>query len=46
MDVMDVANTSTKVMANKMEGREVNFETEKEPAKPGKTILDIQHLHV
>ena len=33
MDVMDVATTSTKVMANKMVGREVNFETEKEPAK-------------
>ena len=46
MDVMDVATTSTKVMANKMVGREVNFETEKEPAKPGKTILDIQHLNV
>ena len=30
MDVMDVATTSTKVMANKMVGREVNFETEKE----------------
>lgn len=29
-----------------MVGREVNFETEKEPAKPGKTILDIQHLNV
>ena len=36
MDVMDVATTSTKVMANKMVGREVNFETEKEPAKPGR----------
>ena len=46
MDVMDVATTPTKVMANKMVGREVNFETEKEPAKPGKTILDIQHLNV
>ena len=46
MDVMDVATTSTKVMANKMVGREVNFETEKEPAKPGKTILSIEKLNV
>ena len=37
---------STKVMANKMVGREVNFETEKEPAKPGKTILSIEKLNV
>ena len=29
-----------------MEGREVNFETEKEPAKPGKTILSIEKLNV
>ena len=46
MHVMDVATTSTKVMANKMVGREVNFETEKEPAKPGKTILSIEKLNV
>lgn len=29
-----------------MVGREVNFETEKEPAKPGKTILSIEKLNV
>ena len=45
-EIKRIADTSTKVMANKMVGREVNFETEKEPAKPGKTILSIEKLNV
>lgn len=46
IDVLDVASTSTKTMANLMVGREVNFETEKEPAKFGEVILDVKNLNV
>ena len=46
IDVLDVATTSTKTMANLMVGREVNFETAKEPAKPGKVVLKVDKLNV
>jgi simple sugar transport system ATP-binding protein len=46
IDVLDVANTSTKTMANLMVGREVSFETEKKPAKFGRAVLDVQGLNV
>lgn len=46
IDVLDVASTSTKTMANLMVGREVSFETEKEPAKPGKVVLKVDRLNV
>ena len=44
--VLDVADTSTKKMANMMVGREVSFETVKNPAKPGSVVLDVSHLNV
>ncbi|MDO4293534.1 MAG: ABC transporter ATP-binding protein [Eubacteriales bacterium] len=46
IDVMDVASTSTKRMANLMVGREVSFQTEKKPPHFGKTVLEVQHLTV
>ena len=46
IDVLDVAKTSTKTMANLMVGREVNFETEKKPAKFGDVVLDVSGLDV
>lgn len=46
IDVLDVAETSTKTMANLMVGREVSFETEKVPAKFGDVVLDVKGLNV
>lgn len=46
IDVLDVATTSTKVMANLMVGREVSFETRKSPAKPGDVVLRVESLNV
>lgn len=46
IDVLDVASTSTKTMANMMVGREINMEIEKKAAKPGKAVLEVSHLKV
>lgn len=46
IDVLDVATTSTKTMANLMVGREVNFVTEKEPANFKDAVLRVEHLVV
>lgn len=46
IDVLDVAATSTKTMANLMVGREVSFETEKAPAKFGNVVLDVKKLNL
>lgn len=46
VDILDVAGTSTKTMANLMVGREVSFETEKAPAKYGDTVLTVENLTV
>ncbi len=46
VDVLDVATTSTKEMANKMVGREVSFETDKPPANYRDEILTVQNLTV
>ncbi|MBO5337645.1 MAG: ABC transporter ATP-binding protein [Lachnospiraceae bacterium] len=46
IDVLDVATTSTKTMANMMVGREVSFETTKEAAKPGEVVLKVSGLNV
>lgn len=46
IDILDVATTSTKKMANLMVGREVSFQTQKEEAKPGKTVLEVDNLTV
>ena len=46
IDVLDVATTSTKEMANKMVGREVSFEVDKPESHYGKEILSVQNLTV
>ena len=46
IDVLDVATTSTREMANKMVGREVNFEVDKPEAHYGKEVLSVQNLTV
>ena len=46
IDVLDVASTSTKQMANLMVGREVSFQTQKEDARFGSVVLDVQNLTV
>ncbi len=46
IDVLNVADTSTKTMANLMVGREVSFETEKKPAGFGDTVLEVSGLNV
>ncbi|MEA5012130.1 MAG: ABC transporter ATP-binding protein [Angelakisella sp.] len=46
VDVLDVATTTTKEMANKMVGREVSFTTDKKPASFGQEILKVEHLTV
>ncbi len=46
IDVLDVAATSTKEMANKMVGREVSFEREKAEPKFGDVILSVENLTV
>ncbi len=44
--VMDVATTSTKTMANMMVGREVSFTLDKNPAKFGTEVLNVENLTV
>ena len=46
VEVLDVKNTSTKIMANLMVGRDVTFETEKKPAKFGEVVLEVNNLTV
>lgn len=46
IDVLDVATTSTKEMANLMVGREVSFSTERKPAEFGDVVLEVKNLVV
>jgi simple sugar transport system ATP-binding protein len=46
IDTVDVARADEKDLAEKMVGRSVSFRIDKEPAKPGDTILSIQNLTV
>ena len=46
VDVLDVATTSTKEMANKMVGREVSFEREKTEPNFGEVVLSVENLTV
>jgi len=46
IDVLDVATTSTKEMANKMVGREVSFEREKKEAEFGSEVLEVKEVTV
>lgn len=43
---VDVKSTNTTELASLMVGRNVSFEIEKEPAKPGDTVLNIENLVV
>ena len=44
--IMDVATTSTKEMANMMVGREVSFTMDKNPAKFGAEVLNVENLTI
>lgn len=46
VDVLDVATTSTKKMANLMVGRDVSFVVDKKPPKFGDVVLDVKDLCV
>lgn len=46
VDILDVASTSTKTMANKMVGREVTFEVEKKEPDYGDVVLEVADLTV
>ncbi len=46
IDTVQVAEVSEADMAAKMVGRNVSFKVDKDPAKPGKLILDIKKLNV
>lgn len=44
IDVLDVATTSTKQMANLMVGRDISFEIEKEEAQFEDVVLEVENL--
>ena len=46
VDVLDVASTSTKTMANLMVGREVSFSVEKKEGEYRETVLEVKNLTV
>ena len=46
IDVVDVNRASVEDMASAMVGRPVSFKVEKAPSKPGKPILEVEHLSV
>jgi ABC-type uncharacterized transport system ATPase subunit len=46
VDVLDVATTSTKTMANLMVGREISFRTKKAEANFGEKVLSVSGLDV
>lgn len=46
IDTVDVATTTSNELADMMVGRAVSFTTEKTPANPSDTIIDIKSLNV
>lgn len=46
VDVLDVVTTSTKEMANRMVGRNMEFSIEKAPPCYGRKVLDVENLSV
>ncbi len=46
VDVLDVASTSTKKMANLMVGRDVSFNVEKSAPRFGETVLKLENVSV
>ena len=43
---VEISKTNKEELSRMMVGRDVQFTVDKAPSKPGKTILDIQHLSV
>ncbi len=43
---VETKNSSMEELSAMMVGRNVNFHVEKKPARPGETVLDIQHMSV
>lgn len=43
---VDIQNTTKEELSKMMVGRSVNFKVEKKPAKPGETVLQIEHMTV
>lgn len=46
IDTVDVADTTSEQLAEKMVGRKVLFDIRKKPAEPGETVLQVESLHV
>ncbi|NLH91581.1 MAG: ABC transporter ATP-binding protein [Atopobium sp.] len=46
MGTVDVSKTTEEELASKMVGRRVNLTVDKGPAKPSKTVLSVNELHV
>ena len=44
VDTVNVADTTTQEMADKMVGRVVHFNIDKQPQTPGKCVLKVEHL--
>ena len=43
---VNIADTTKEELSSMMVGRSINFSVDKEPAKPGETVLEIEHLSV
>ena len=43
---VNVADTTKEELSNMMVGRDVKFAVDKEPAQPGKTVLEIKGMSV
>jgi simple sugar transport system ATP-binding protein len=43
---VDIADTTKEELSRMMVGRNVSFSVEKTPAKPGETVLEVEHLTV
>ena len=46
IDTVDVKDTTPEELSSKMVGRNVSFTVDKAPAKPGKVVLDVNHITV
>lgn len=46
IDTVDVKDTTPEELSSKMVGRDVSFTVDKAPAKPGKVVLDVNHITV
>ena len=46
IDTVDVKNTTPEKLSSMMVGRDVSFKVEKQPAKPGKVILDVKGMTI